>query len=65
MEVTEDASLSVLSEMEPLGELTILTHGQRELVSGSVKVLSDGPIGGGVRYGVPGHWCMNRRKRAR
>ena len=23
------------------------------LVSGSVKVLSDGPIGGGVRYGVP------------
>ena len=53
LEVTEDGSLSVLTEMEPLGQLTISTHGQGELVSGSVKVLSDGPIGGGVRYGVP------------
>ena len=53
LEVTEDGSLSVLTEMELLGELTISTHGQGELVSGSVKVLSDGPIGGGVRYGVP------------
>ena len=53
LEVTEDGSLSVLTEMEPLGELTISTHGQGELVSGSVKILSDGPIGGGVRYGVP------------
>ena len=53
LEVTEDGSLSVRTEMEPLGELTISTHGQGELVSGSVKVLSDGPIGGGVRYGVP------------
>ena len=53
LEVAEDGSLSVLTEMEPLGELTISTHGQGELVSGSVKVLSDGPIGGGVRYGVP------------
>ena len=33
--------------------LTISTHGQGELVSGSVKVLSDSPLGGGVRYGVP------------
>ena len=53
LEVTEDGSLTVLTAMEPLGELTISTHGQGELVSGSVKVLSDGPIGGGVRYGVP------------
>ena len=53
LEVTEDGSLSVLTEMELLGQLTISTHGQGELVSGSVKVLSDGPIGGGVRYGVP------------
>ena len=53
LEVTEDGSLSVLTEMEPLGQLTISTHGQGELVSGSVKVLSDGPLGGGVRYGVP------------
>ena len=53
LEVTEDGSLSVLTEMEPLGELTISTHGRGELVSGSVKVVSDSPIGGGVRYGVP------------
>ena len=53
LEVTEDGSLTVRTEMEPLGELTISTHGQGELVSGSVKVLSDSPIGGGVRYGVP------------
>ena len=53
LEVTEDGSLSVLMEMEPLGVLTISTHGQGELVSGSVKVLSDGPIGGLVRYSVP------------
>ncbi len=53
LEVTEDGGLTVRTAMEPLGELTISTHGQGELVSGSVKVLSDGPIGGGVRYGVP------------
>ena len=53
LEVTEDGSLTVRTEMEPLGELTISTHGQGELVSGSVKVLSDGPLGGLVRYGVP------------
>ena len=53
LEVTEDGALSVLTEMEPLGQLTISTHGQGELVSGSVKVLSDGPIGGGVRYNLP------------
>ena len=40
--------------MEPLGELTISTHGRGELVSGSVKVVSGGPLGGGVRYSVPG-----------
>ena len=54
MEVTEDGALTVRTAMEPLGQLAISTHGQGELVSGSVKVLSDGPIGGGVRYGVPG-----------
>ena len=53
LEVTEDGGLTFRTEMEPLGELTISTHGQGELVSGSVKVLSDGPIGGGVRYSVP------------
>ena len=52
--VTEDGSLTVQTAMEPLGELTITTHGRGDLVSGSVKVVADGPIGGLVRYSVPG-----------
>ena len=54
LEVTEDGSLTVQTEMELLGELTISTHGQGELVSGSVKVLSDGPLGGVLRFDLPG-----------
>ena len=54
LEVTEDGALSVLTEMEPLGVLTISTHGQGELVSGSVKVVSDGPLGVVVRFDLPG-----------
>ena len=53
LEVTEDGSLTVLTEMEPLDQLTIATHGRGELVSGSVKVVSGGSLGGGVRYSVP------------
>ena len=53
LEVREDGGLTVQTGMEPLGELTISTHGQGEVVTGSVKVVSDGPIGGMVRYGVP------------
>ena len=45
---------TVRMEMEPLGVLTISTHGQGELVSGSVKVDADGPIGGGLRFELPG-----------
>ena len=52
--VTEDGSLIVQTAMQPLGELTISTHGRGEVVTGSVKVVSDGPIGGLVRYNVPG-----------
>ena len=54
LEVTEDGALSTWTEMEPLGELTISTHGRGELVSGSVKVVSDGPIGGFLRFDLPG-----------
>ena len=53
LEVTDDGGLTVRTEMEPLSQLTISTHGQGALVSGSVKVVSDGLIGGGVRYGIP------------
>ena len=51
--VAEDGGLTVRTEMEPLGELTISTHGRGDLVSGSVKVLSDGPIGGVLRFDLP------------
>ena len=54
LEILEDGALSVQTEMEPLGELTISTHGRGEVVSGSVKVVSDGPIGGVLRFGLPG-----------
>ena len=54
LEVTRDGALSIQTEMEPLGELTISTHGRGELVSGSVTVVSEGPIGGVLRYALPG-----------
>ena len=53
LEITEDGGLTVQTEMEPLGELTISTHGQGALVSGSVKAVSEGPIGGMLRYNLP------------
>ena len=53
LEITEDGGLTVQTQMEPLGVLTISTHGQGELVSGSVRVISDGPIGGMLRYDLP------------
>ena len=54
LEISEDGGLTVLTEMEPLGELTIATHGQGDLVSGSVKVASEGLIGGMLRFDLPG-----------
>ncbi len=54
LEITEDGSLSIQSEMEPLGELTISTHGRGDLVSGSVKVAAYGPIGGVLRFDIAG-----------
>ena len=52
--VREDGALSVQTELEPLGELTISTHGRGDLVRGSVKVVSDGPVGGVLRFDLPG-----------
>ena len=51
--VTEDGALTLQTDMEPLGVLTISTHGRGELVSGSVKVVSEGPLGGLVRFDHP------------
>lgn len=41
LEVREDGALSARTGIEPLGELTISTHGRGELVAGSVTVFSD------------------------
>ena len=51
--VTEDGALTVQTEIEPLGVLTISTNGRGHLLSGSVKVVSDGPIGGVLRFDLP------------
>ena len=53
LEVTEDGGLTVRTEMDPLGVLTIATHGRGDLVSGSVEVVSEGLIGGMLRYNLP------------
>ena len=52
--VMEDGGVTVQTEMEPLGVLTISTHGRGELVSGSVRVVADEPIGGVLRFNLPG-----------
>ena len=54
LEVAEDGSLTVQSELQPLETLTISTHGQGVVVAGSVTVLSNGPIGGVLRFDLPG-----------
>ena len=54
LEVELDGGLSPTTAMDPLGELTISTHGRGEVVTGSVRVVSDGPIGGVVRFDIPG-----------
>ena len=48
-----DGALIVRKEMEPLGELTISTHGRGPVVTGSVRVLADGPMGGVLRFDSP------------
>ena len=54
LEVTADGALTISGEMEPLGVFTISTHGRGELLTGSVKVISEGPIGGMLRFEHPG-----------
>ena len=52
--IQEDGALTVRTEMEPLEVLTISTHGRGDLVSGSVEVVSEGPIGRMLRFDLPG-----------
>ena len=57
LETTDYGALTLQSELPPLGEVTISTHGQGDLVTGSVKVVTEGPgspIGGVLRFDAPG-----------
>ena len=53
VEVSDSGALTVTDEIPPMGEMTISTNGMGEIVVGSVKVVSDGPIGGVLRFDVP------------
>ena len=57
LEATGYGAVTLQSELPPLGEVTISTNGMGETVTGSVKVISDGPhspIGGVLRFDVTG-----------
>ena len=49
-----DGALMVTAEIAPLGEMTISTSGMGDGRVGSVRVVSDGPIGGVLRFDIPG-----------
>ena len=53
LEIQEDGGFTVSTEMAPLGVLAISTHGRGDLVRGSVTVVSEGPIGGMLRFDIP------------
>ena len=53
LEVGDDGALSPRTAMNPLGELTISTHGRGGQVVGSVAVAVAGPIGGVLRFDIP------------
>ena len=53
VEVDEDGALMVMDEIPAMGEMTISTSGMGAGVVGSVRVVSDGPIGGVLRFDSP------------
>ena len=53
LEVGADGALTLQDEIPPLGARTISTHGLGAGVAGSVRVVSDGPLGGVLRFVIP------------
>ncbi len=53
LEVGGDGALRPGAAMNPLGELTISTHGRGGQIVGSVAVVAEGPIGGVLRFDIP------------
>ncbi len=57
LEITDSGALTVPNPIPPLGEVTIATHGMGDLMTGSVKVVSDSSgsaIGGVLRFDLTG-----------
>ena len=57
LHATDFGALTLESELASLGEVTISTNGMGDLVTGSVKVVTEGldsPIGGVLRFDLPG-----------
>ena len=50
LELTADGALAFTAGIQPLAARTISTHGREALTSGSVRVVSDGYIGGFLRF---------------
>ena len=50
LQVREDGGLIMVPSVQALGEVTLSTHGRGELVTGSVRVVADGFIGGVLRF---------------
>ena len=53
VDVGSDGALMVMDEIPPMGEMTISTSGMGDGMVGSVRVVSDGPIGGVLRFDIP------------
>ena len=53
VEVADDGALTVSTQIPRMGEMTISTNGMGEGVIGSVRVVSDGPLGGVLRFDIP------------
>ena len=53
VEVTGEGTLIATEEIPILGEMTISTHGMGDGVVGSVRVVSDGPLGAVLRFANP------------
>ena len=53
VDVGSDGALMVMAEIPPMGEMTISTSGSGMGMVGSVRVVSDGPIGGVLRFDIP------------
>ena len=53
VDVDSDGVLMVMDGIPPMGEMTISTSGMGDGMVGSVRVVSDGPIGGVLRFDIP------------